>query len=499
MTPEEQLQLEMEMAQAEIEAGDRGQAVSSAPTSFMGIVGNRLADAPGVLNSTISGLTGGWSDEALGRIGALGQALMGAQQDPRGLAAVPELYNLNVDPMVGYVRESTKRVQEDLPVSTGVADVAGSLISPINKVGGNIPIVGPAAQGFIYGAGGAEGGLDERLESGTLMAALGGGLDAGTKGIGYVTRKVTDAVIGPKTANAWRGSAVGISKADRGKAVKTAKGRAEWKNTGVSPLDSALDTAEELKILKSLDPSDIKIASDDVIEQFRTQQNRILSKAEAVRTEPLEVGFEKVRDWVRKLKGTEREQVKNLLDKELKLFGKDFNGSLLDLQRYKEEFGQKGFTPNDGPRTRQLYRRLTNIFKETLEEEVDKLVPGLGGELKDTNSTMEHVFRLQDIFERNASKAEGEEMSKQLLRWIRTSGGVGSLVLGGLGLYGATEDSSFAGPALAGATIMGLNSPGVQMQLSRAARNQTGRRVANAISNSSAPIVRGVGGLTNRE
>jgi len=461
MTPDEQLQFEMEMAQAEIEAAQGSSG--SKPVS--------LFDAlTGAVGTVSQGGTFNYADELIGRglaaTDALNQSLFGNLP----FSQISDVYNQRKEPMTDYVRGEIAASRQAAPVISTVGDMATSFANPATKLIGKgtaalsaaPSIIRAPAQvagagtvlGALYGAGAAEG--DERLDAAMEGAAYGGLTDAALYGTGRGLKKVAEKF--NSQADPLRASAIGITKADRAKAIKPAREAKKFLQTGRDAVDRSLDVVEKYGIIDDVDPQKIVARNSEVIDGLAVKAGQIINGADQVRNQDIpEISFSDVEQWIRKRTvGTERQKLLKLLDKEASLINESLDGSFRTLQNTKINLGTKTYAVDTNTTQKTFYRKLTNQVKRHLEEHLSyltssgKLPQGTAADFRGINADYEALIKFQDEFLRNAAKDKGEDFVRDsLIPLIKTTGGLGvpilasaytgdpSYAVGGVAAYGA--------------------------------------------------------------
>jgi len=139
--------------------------------------GMEMQSKGSILSPLAQGATLGFSDEIAGGAAGLTEMLKGGS------------FSEGYDPVVQDFRESAKAYGERNPITSTVAEIGGGLALPfgaIKSVGTGLKAA--LASGAGYGAGTAEGGLEERLKGAGVGAAAGASGYGLLKGAGKLGR-----------------------------------------------------------------------------------------------------------------------------------------------------------------------------------------------------------------------------------------------------------------------------------------------------------------------
>lgn len=272
---------------------------------------------PSVLMSAIrkgvQGVSGGFSDEAAGGVEALGRAL-----GFRGTGGPMKNISFEGDPTIDLdtliksyetgrnnERSDLKRDEKYNPGVSAVSDIAGSVLSPINKISKGTSLAkvlgNAAATGAIQGAGRSESddlmGLTKDI---TKDALVSGAFGAGTKGIGaginYVGPKVGSVISGvreetlkkakdifPQLEQARRFPQMALNKIEDGKDLINASLRKAKQSAfgDMSEVTNELDKAGEIIPLE-------KIISPIKDKIYTLRNSKFVSEADLALADALE-------------------------------------------------------------------------------------------------------------------------------------------------------------------------------------------------------------------
>jgi hypothetical protein len=135
------------------------------------------ANKGSILSPLAQGATLGFSDEIAGGAAGLTEMLKGGS------------FSEGYDPVVKDFREANKAYGERNPVVSTAAEIGGGLALPfgaIRSVGTGLRAA--LGSGALYGAGTAEGGIEDRLKGAGAGAAAGGAGYGVLRGAGALTR-----------------------------------------------------------------------------------------------------------------------------------------------------------------------------------------------------------------------------------------------------------------------------------------------------------------------
>jgi hypothetical protein len=134
---------------------------------------NQGLPSAGATDAAISGVTGGFSDEASAAVRA-----------PIDMATRGEGFNEAYQHNLAAERDRLAQYRKEHPVASTVAEIAGSMAAPYSKAAGAIK--SGLTQGAIYGAGNSEGDLTQRASDAAVGGAVSGTLGGLIAGVGRV-------------------------------------------------------------------------------------------------------------------------------------------------------------------------------------------------------------------------------------------------------------------------------------------------------------------------
>ena len=445
-----------------------------------------MADAlVGALNVPLQGATFNFSDEIAGRGAAGVSSLMDALRGNIGVMDIPNTYSERVEPAVDYIRAQTEAVRNAAPVTSAVGDIMGAVTSAPAKVVqyggkalGSIPYVGKAlgyggagaTSGGLYGFGGGEDGAVNRAEEAAQSAAIGYGADSIVHGAGDLLKAGGKAF--SNQADSLRASAVGISKADRAKAVKPLREAIKFQQTGRDATDRALDIAEKYKILDDVDPVKIMQRNVTTMKGLADDANNIIREADTVQDKLVPAPkLDDLEAWVKsRASTTERKKLLGILEEEIDGIKGEFDGTFSSLQNIKQNLGSRAYATESTTKEKALYRRITRTLKEHLEKQVGalenqgKLGKGTLKQLQTLNDDFSQLTDFEELFVRNAAKEHGNDFVKDnLIPLLKTTGGVGVPLLA----TAYTGDPTYAALGIGGYAAM---TPQGRRMLSNAAK-----------------------------
>lgn len=182
-------------------AAPKGFAISNLPDEDLDKLIRQKASKPSMFESAArgggQGLTFGYSDEGMGLLKSVMHGLKNAKFDPNaniysaeGMEKQKELRSVYENER-DLERTKNEAAQEANPLTYGGFDIAGSIVSPVSKVGKGLSL---AKQGLLLGAA-AGSGYSEGENSGEVLkdtgtgALLGGLLGKGGELIGKPLKK----------------------------------------------------------------------------------------------------------------------------------------------------------------------------------------------------------------------------------------------------------------------------------------------------------------------
>ena len=424
-----------------------------------------------------------FADETISGIGALAQALMGAEQP------IGDLYSANLSKIdrgiKAYEKDSPtlSKVSAAAEIPISVASLGGALkaASAVPYLGAAVaPIEGSGmtqsvkrlAQGLgIGGVTGALTGADtaqpgQRLagaEHGAKVgAALGGGFQALAEALAPLGRELTDA--GGKLSR----SSLGARQTDYTKSanrlgiLKDAS-EGEVETFTKKTLDDLIESGE---LGRSRDPSKLLARASQNENEIEKQIGEAVQQFDKMVGSPVAPTFEHSKELLAS-GGVPGDKISAFARRIAKIEDAIESGgnTLSYVQKQKVAVG-KDWDPADDVKnefTRALYR--------DLQETIEKAIP----EVSPLNKQLQKYKVVGPILRRGLAGSESEDVIRKLTGAMRTSGGFGVPYLG----------LAYTGHPLAGVAVGGLAA---------ASQTQQGKRVLGEALKAAGPTIGSYGG-----
>jgi hypothetical protein len=393
MTPEQQMQLELEEAQAELEL-----AQQSAPSQV----------GAGLLSRALG------AGVPFGREGLLSaaagiEALRGADYETARAIREQEM------------KQAMEAAATALPGASSVTELGMSLLQPGGVGNRLLKAMGISGlEGLLYGAAEETGTLPERLQKALPSAAVG----AAT--VGAIPTLKQTAKGAQKLGKAGQMTAVGLTVRDIRKqpelADKFVKARDAGLFKGFSKKGEAL--AENL---------------NEQVNKFEDLLEGTLREADAVSTPIYKPNFKTIeKELEAKYTGKELVAAKQHLAEQAALISERFDGTLSSLQAEKRKLYRSAYQNIENQSLKKTVDRLIgNKMKTTIEKGVDdlatsgKLDPSLVGSIKEANDVYGSVLSFGDPIDAKKATEQMTTIKDKIVSGLRTTGGFGSLIVSG--------------------------------------------------------------------
>jgi Skp family chaperone for outer membrane proteins len=417
----------------------------------------------------LQGATGGYSDEIAGGVEAAGRAIglkgLGGSFSDVGVAedgptldweTLRDAYRSARDKKRGILKEQAKQ----RPAVAATSNVAGAVISPVNKLAKGMSLAkGGAVIGGITGLGQSEAkdlkgmAADTALGAGTGLV-VGKGIDKAAEIATPIVNKVAEKVGGKTREIAERLAARAIG-AERGTIKKI--GQKEVQAAGaqvldrgvLSPLASTDDLIARNEGVKKAAMNARKAAYDKIDDVGGSTFNplEVAAKAE----EKVVGGLNRSHQDVQELVQTLEPHVQNILSRG------ESNISMAEAQDLVEALGKKA--KFDTSRSQQanevaksVYHSVRDSINEAAEKGADKIgAPGLRKIIENANKTYQHGKTASTLLKNKQAREQGNKFF-----------GLTDTITGGaaLGYGGATGDWETAAGVVA--AKKGLQKYGAQ-------------------------------------
>lgn len=443
----------------QVEGDQSGNAIQSGADAYSGLV-----------NKALQGATFGFSDEGLAGL----YSGMDWVANKVGLNDTPYDY----DQWLEKNRKQLTDTSEALPYTAGATEMLGSFAVPglgwakgAKSIGGKIlkgATEGAVTSG-IYGAGQAEGDLQDRLTNALSSGSIGMLVGGGIPFLGSRLSKLKD------LGKAEQMRATGIGQRDLLKGADEPISAFEREATGKFPIENAfnrLQDAGEFNPVKSgtLDPNKLTSKSLDSVRQLAREVNDIIEPASKSLKEvlPKRGYMTTVNNTISKLKSNEQEEAIAYVNEYLRNMRKKGKVSLADLQKEKVNIYEARYDTNSNAWKSQIDKAIASDFKKIIEKKVDflaqkgKLPKNQAGKIKKLNQQIGDWKKLQPVFMREEGKGL-KGVAETILPALRTSGGFGMPTLAAL-MAGAGTGSAAAIPLL----FLALQRPSVRYGMGEA-------------------------------
>lgn len=349
------------------------------------------------------------------------------------------------DQRLNEVRNYQNAFAQESPVGAAVTDISGALAMPATglvakapsllKKGAVLAAEG-AGMGGLYGFANAEGGAQNRIDSLLEGAESGAKWSAGIglplAAAGKIAGALADA--SPSAADKLRGRALGARASDYAKSAK--------RGAGVYVTDAADDTETILKqhLRQLVDEGMLEGKTDPVglynknvlkSNELGREIRTIIKDVDDVRKVRLLPKYQEAERFIESAPANERGALRKSLDEWKESIRSETDGSLRFLQDQKEEIYSKVY-PQGSKSIESLDKAIAKDLKRTIEKVSDSVLPAdKAGAVRKLNQRLAAFEDTRPIFQRQLGTEEGTTIFDRIRQLIRTSGGFGTLGLGG--------------------------------------------------------------------
>lgn len=356
----------------------------------------------------------------------------------------------------------------------------------------------------------------------SVLGSVIGGQGAKDLGLGPTGEAVGSVLgaVGPSTAKAIVGkagkylerlgaggknSALGVTKADFKKSIRSDIGKSILKKEGETPLKAAIKRAENMGVLEGdKAPDEVYFRAVDKFKEKSSELGDLLKAADEAKEAPIKVDFRGVADDIKRyIEGpTAQEEALKYWQKRksqlVGVFGKAENkGSILGLQRLKQSVQKEAYDPlsSSGKVKKAVDEIIASKLKKQVEKEVnnlaltEKISARLAGKIRSINQDLQAFRLLDEPLSRSVPGVEAGDLVKLGLGAVRTSGGAGQAIISGA----AAGQPLISLGSLLG--VLALNNPNVRYGLGSALEGAGSplRALAEAVPTSNVGIAGGFG------
>jgi len=182
--------------------------------------------------------------------------------------------------------------------------------------------------------------------------------------------------------------------------------------------------------------------------------------------------FKYTREYIAGLPGVAKEEAQLIADELIPKTINNTDGTLLSLQAEKTGLRQvikdSAYGTTQNPIKTEVLKRIRGDLRRTIEESYESITGKSGDKIRKLNEEIAHRENLEPLFENLRNSGEGRTVLSSGLQSLRTSGGVGQLIIAGAAGMGA--GGLPAGVAAVGANMY-LQSPAGKRALANGLRS----------------------------